>query len=98
MKKKFLFYCTLGLLSILAITGGSLIYRNILKQTQPPVSIIIASDIHYLSPDYRGEYFKAPSAMFDGKLVHYSSVYFDAFLSEVIEKQPEVLILSGDIR
>lgn len=59
--------------------------------------MIIASDIHYLSPAYRGEHFKEPSAIFDGKLTHYSPEYFDAFLAEVTEKQPQVLILSGDI-
>lgn len=97
MKKRILFYCVLGVLSVLVTIGGRILHRNILKQTQEPISMIIASDIHYLSPDYRGEYFKEPSAMFDGKLVHYSSEYFDAFLSEVIEKHPQVLILSGDI-
>lgn len=97
MKKRILFYCILGILSVLVIFGGRILHKNILKQTQAPISMIIASDMHYLSPDYRGEYFKEPSAMFDGKLTHYSSEYFDAFLSEVIEKQPQVLILSGDI-
>ena len=97
MKRKILFYCILGILSVLIIIGGCLLHRNISKQTQKPVSIIIASDMHYLSPHYRGEYFKEPSAMFDGKLIHYSSEYFDAFLAEVTEKQPELLILSGDI-
>jgi len=97
MKKKILFYCILGVLSVLVTIGGRLLYQNILKRTQDPISIIIASDIHYLSPEYRGDYFKDPSAMFDGKLTHYSSEYFDAFLSEVIRKQPNLLILSGDI-
>ena len=97
MKRHFSFYYLLILLSLLIIVGGPFLYKKISKQTQGPVSIIIASDVHYLAPDYRGEYFKEPSAMFDGKLVHYSNEYFDAFLSEVIEKHPDVLIISGDI-
>lgn len=97
MKKKLLFIGLLALLVVLVSLGGRYIYRAIQKQSQDPVSMIIASDIHYLSPEYRGEYFKEPSAMFDGKLTHYSPEYFDAFLSEVVEKQPQVLILSGDI-
>jgi len=97
MKKKYLYYFVFGILSLFVLVGGRFLYRNIKKQTQNPTSIIIASDVHYLSPDYRGIYFKEPSAMFDGKVTHYSSEYFDAFLSEVVEKQPNILILSGDI-
>ena len=97
MKKKILIITLLTLSVIIAVFGFQHLYRTIQKQSQTPISMIIASDIHYLSPDYRGEYFKEPSAMFDGKLTHYSPEYFDAFLAEVIEKQPKVLILSGDI-
>ena len=97
MKKKNLFI-GLSILSItLILIGGYYIFRTIQKQSQEPISMIIASDIHYLSPNYRGEYFKEPSAISDGKLTHYSSEYFDAFLNEVVEKQPQILILSGDI-
>ena len=97
MKKKILLIGLLTLFVALASLGGSHLYRTIQKQSQDPVSMIIASDTHYLSPEYRGEYFKEPSAIFDGKLTHYSPEYFDAFLAEVIEKHPQVLILSGDI-
>ncbi len=67
------------------------------KHNHEPFSIIIATDIHYLSPDYRGEYFKEPQSIFDGKIIHYSSECFDAFLAEVLEKKPHLLILSGDL-
>lgn len=97
MKKKILLIITIIFMAVLLISGGKYVYRNIMKQSQTSISMIIASDIHYLSPDYRGNYFKEPNAMFDGKLTHYSSEYFDAFLAEVIEKHPQVLILSGDI-
>ena len=97
MKTKFLWISIFVCMSVLTIFGGKYILRTLQKQSQSPISIIIASDIHYLSPEYRGEYFKNPSAMFDGKLIHYSSEYFDTFLSEVIEKHPQILILSGDI-
>lgn len=97
MKRK-LFLSIFIIFSIIILcTSGIYLLRQYKKQTQAPVSIIAASDIHYLSPEYRGEYFKEPSAMFDGKLTHYSPEYFDAFLAEVIQKQPDVLILSGDI-
>lgn len=97
MKKKIFLYIVLVFGAILITLGGKYFIRYMEKQNQAPVSIIIASDMHYLSPSYRGEYFKEPKAMFDGKLTHYSNEYFDAFLAEVIDKQPQVLILSGDL-
>ena len=97
MKKKILFI-GISLVCIIFISlGGLHLSRMMQKHSQEPISMIIASDVHYLSPDYRGTYFKEPSAIFDGKVIHYSSEYFDAFLSEVIEKHPKVLIISGDI-
>lgn len=97
MKRKILLAGFILFLLLIVSFGGYYLYRNIQKQSQTPISMIIASDMHYLSPEYRGDYFKEPSAIFDGKLTHYSPEYFDAFLAEVIEKQPQVLILSGDI-
>ncbi len=97
MKKRISLFILLTLIGAGILFGGSLLYRNHQKYSQESVSMIIASDIHYLSPEYRGTYFKEPQAMFDGKLTHYSPEYFDAFLSEVIHKHPQVLILSGDI-
>ncbi|MBR3811452.1 MAG: metallophosphoesterase [Agathobacter sp.] len=97
MKKKFISILLIVLLLALIGFGGGILYRTIQKQTQSPISMIVASDIHYLSPEYRGEYFKEPSSYFDGKLTHYSPEYFEAFLSEVMEKKPKILLISGDI-
>ena len=88
MKRKIFSILFIVLLLVLTGFGGLMLYRTIQKQSQPPVSMIIASDIHYLSPEYRGEYFKEPASYFDGKLTHYSPEYFDAFLSEVIKNRP----------
>ncbi len=97
MKKRILLTTILGIIGALVILGGQYFQKFFIRQAREPISMIIASDIHYLSPDYRGEYFKDPASYFDGKLTHYSPEYFDAFLAEVVEKQPKVLILSGDI-
>ena len=97
MNKKFLSKFFLALIAIFLIIGGKIFADYYAKYSQAPVHIIIASDTHYLAPEYRGDYFKEPNAMFDGKVIHYSSEYFDAFLTEVIEKHPQILILSGDI-
>ncbi len=61
--------------------------------------IILGSDIHYLSPgltDY-GEAFQYDVEHGDGRLVTYIDQITDAFLEEVMEKDPDVLILSGDL-
>ncbi len=97
MKKRILSIIVLGITVVLVSLGGHYLYHHINRNLQEPISIIIASDIHYLSSEYRGEYFKEPASYFDGKLTHYSPEYFDAFLAEVIEKHPEILIISGDI-
>lgn len=61
--------------------------------------IIVGSDIHYLSPeltDY-GEAFQYDVEHGDGRLVTYIDQITDAFLEEVAERQPDVLILCGDL-
>lgn len=64
-----------------------------------PVSIIFATDTHYLSPELTdgGQLFKEAVAQGDGKLVEYSEQINDAFFSEVLQKQPDLLVLGGDL-
>lgn len=76
---------------------GAHMYRLHEKHSQEPISMMIATDIHLLASEYTGDYFYEPSAIFDGKLTHYSNEYFDAFLAEVLEEKPSLLILSGDL-
>ncbi len=66
---------------------------------QPPVTICVANDLHYLSPTLLGEsrVFHTPSSYFDGKTVPYSPAITDALLAEVIDRQPRALILAGDL-
>lgn len=63
------------------------------------VSIIIATDIHYLSPRLveNRQYLMDSVSRGDGKVVHYIDEISDAFLNEVLEKKPDYLILSGDL-
>lgn len=97
MRKKLYLSIIIILGVIILFLSGTHLFHQYKKQTQSPISIMIASDVHYLSPQYRGEYFKEPAPIFDGKVIHYSPEYFDAFLAEVSQKHPEILILSGDI-
>ena len=55
--------------------------------------------MHYLSPTLSGDnhFFGTPSANFDGKVIHYSDEVTRAFLAEAEEKQPDLVILSGDL-
>ena len=65
---------------------------------EPPY-FIIASDLHYQSPlmtDF-GEAFQNFVRNDDGKVVEYVDSITDAFLAETAGKQPDALILSGDL-
>lgn len=84
------------LIAILGLLGMKL-FHQWQKQSQPPVTMMVATDMHLLAKEYTGDFFYEPSAAFDGKLTHYSNEYFDAFLAEVLEQKPNLLILSGDL-
>ncbi len=68
-------------------------------EKENPVSIIFATDMHYLSPELTdgGEFFKNAVAQGDGKVIEYSNEINDAFFAEVTEKKPDLLILGGDL-
>ncbi len=93
MFKKILAIFTTISIMILCFTGCGK------PEKDDPVSIIFATDMHYLSPELTdgGEYFKNAIAQGDGKVVEYSSEINDAFFAEVIEKNPDLLILGGDL-
>ncbi len=68
------------------------------EEYKPPV-IVIASDIHYYSPeltDY-GEAFEEMQKGDDGKLVNYIPQLLDAFTAEMEGLKPSAVILSGDL-
>lgn len=70
------------------------------KKLDEPIELIVANDIHYISPTLLstdGSIAEGAQYSRDGKLVHYISYITDAFLAEVIEKKPKALILAGDI-
>lgn len=61
--------------------------------------VITATDLHYLAPELtdHGEYFWRVMENADGKVTEYCEEITEAFLAEVIEEQPEALILTGDL-
>lgn len=60
---------------------------------------IVATDIHYLARSLSdgGSGFQYMVEHGDGKVVTYIEEIVDAFLEEVIEQRPDMLILSGDL-
>ena len=64
-----------------------------------PVSIAVATDLHYLSPALtdHSEYFMQSIEGGDGKVVQYIDEITDAFFAELTESKPDYLILSGDL-
>lgn len=89
-----LLLCLLLLASSLASCGA--------RKLDEPVELIIANDIHYISPEINGYTVEDGTGIHyhmprDGKLVNYIVEITDAFLAEVIERKPKALILAGDL-
>ncbi|MGN0772968.1 MAG: metallophosphoesterase [Candidatus Ventricola sp.] len=68
------------------------------EETEPH-TFLIATDLHYISPALtdHGAYFTRMLENGDGKVTMYIDELTDAFLSQVIARQPDCLILSGDL-
>lgn len=61
--------------------------------------IVLVTDLHYLSPslsDY-GEYFTDLILRSDGKITHYTPYIIQAFVEDMLNLQPDVVVLSGDL-
>ncbi len=68
-------------------------------ENTPELSILVGTDIHYLSGALTdgGNHFQYMVEHGDGKVVTYIEQITDAFIEEVIRRDPDVLILSGDL-
>ena len=93
MKKRLL--ATLLIVLLLAASVSFALIHRFHK----PVSMVIATDIHYLSPGLveGGELIRKVAAAGDGKITHYSAQINSAFLAQAEELAPDYLILSGDL-
>ncbi|GAA0361044.1 hypothetical protein GCM10008932_12110 [Alkalibacterium iburiense] len=63
------------------------------------LTVLVASDLHYLSPSLIEEGILTDSLLNDGdgKMTHQSEEIVDTFIEEVIEISPDYVILSGDL-
>jgi len=62
--------------------------------------IVIATDLHYLAEDLAGN--RCPAFMTmtkngDGRVLQYGWEILDAFLDDMVEEKPDLVILSGDL-
>ena len=64
-----------------------------------PVTLMIATDLHYISPALtdHGAYFQKVVQNGDGKAMKYCEELTDAFVRQTIARRPDALILSGDL-
>ena len=69
------------------------------KQDEEAVTLMVGTDIHYLSPSLHdnGELFRMMMQGGDGKMTEYSEQTADAFVEKALEIRPEAVILSGDL-
>lgn len=96
MEKKKL---TAALIVILAAISLLFIIFNNKEETPEEIKLIIASDLHYISPRLtdNGEYFHRMVENADGKYMFFCEEIVDAFADEVISEAPSALILTGDL-
>lgn len=68
-------------------------------EKEDDVHLITATDFHYLSPTLfdEGEMFQKLLETNDGKLIENGTEILDAFVSQVKEKKPDAILLTGDL-
>ena len=66
---------------------------------QDSLKIVITSDIHYFLKDYykECEWFEESMLYGDGKMVTYADEILDAFIKRVIEINPDIVLITGDL-
>ena len=70
-----------------------------LGENADPVTLFVATDLHYLAPALtdHGPCFERSITLGDGKVMAYSEELVEAFVTQVIDRHPDALILSGDL-
>lgn len=91
---------------VLAAAAGALAfdYEGTLSEkkeniSREPYKIMIASDLHYISPELtdNGSFFTELVRSGDGKTAMYSEEIADAMIDAAAEEKPDVFVISGDL-
>lgn len=102
MRKKILTLISaaaLILATIICFLAVQKISKSTVKQPLPKISIYVASDLHYIAPELtdNGTYFMNMVRNADGKAMQYSEEITDSFVEQVLQKKPNLVLLSGDL-
>ena len=86
-----------ALLVLLLLSGCGLLPAGP-RPLERPVSVAVVTDIHYTGPDYlyTAAFAQANEQSGSGKQVELLPQLLDAFLEEMLEKHPDVLLITGD--
>ena len=78
---------------------GAKTEKQDLETRQEPITMVVATDLHYLSPKLtdNGKFFTDMIENADGKNMVYIEEITDAFIDKMLDIQPEILVLSGDL-
>ncbi len=86
--------------SIAAVLGLLLAFGVQTKtDAHDALRIAVATDWHYLAPELtdHGDYFEQVISEADGKVMAYMEELSEAFVAQIMEESPDVLVLTGDL-
>ncbi|MGN0996906.1 MAG: metallophosphoesterase [Candidatus Ventricola sp.] len=71
----------------------------VLGEAADALTLFVATDLHYLAPELtdHGSCFTQMIERGDGKVMAYSEELVEAFVTQVIARRPDALVLSGDL-
>ncbi len=82
---------------VLLLTGCST-FTYVPLTSEESITIAMTSDIHYIAPSLKeGSTFDDAQVLSDGKLMSKIETITDAFIADMIEAQPDIVIITGDL-
>lgn len=74
-------------------------HQKPLFNNKEDLKIIVASDLHYYDPSLFKDcsWFNGAWEYEDGQMIHYTHLFVENFISEVISQKPDMVLISGDL-
>lgn len=71
----------------------------VMPEAGAAIRMVVSTDIHLIAPELveDGEPFQTAYMSGDGKQINYTSDVLDAFIEQVLEEAPDVLVITGDL-